>query len=130
MFATVQCRLKSLTSASLPSPFAPRPLQVPICVSSCRIGPALVLDTTGAEQACASTFFSVAVDRDGTCCGLVTSAGGAFAPTDVAAARAHAAAAAATIFKSVDRSFAEASADGAGECLFPDVPPMRLGMLA
>ena len=110
--------------------FCPR--KVPICVSSCRIGPALVLDATGAEQACASTVFSVAVDRDGTCCGLTTSAGGAFALADVTAARAHAAAAAATVFKWIDGSFAEASATGtsASDCLFPDVPPTRLGLLA
>lgn len=51
-----------------------------------QIGSSLLLDATGAEQACASSIFSVAVNNTGACCGFNTSLGGLFEDIDVATA--------------------------------------------
>ena len=51
-----------------------------------QIGSSLLLDATGAEQACASSIFSVAVNNAGACCGFNTSLGGLFEDIDVATA--------------------------------------------
>lgn len=46
----------------------------------------LLLDATGDEQACASSIFSVAVNRTGACCGFNSSVGGCFENIDIATA--------------------------------------------
>jgi hypothetical protein len=51
-----------------------------------QLGSSLLLDATGAEQACASSIFSVAVNNTGACCGFNTSLGGLFEDIDVATA--------------------------------------------
>jgi hypothetical protein len=42
------------------------------------------LDGTGAEQACASSIFAVAVNRTGDCCGFNSTLGGHFEAIDIA----------------------------------------------
>ena len=51
-----------------------------------QVGSSLLLDATGAEQACASSILSVAVNNTGACCGFNTSLGGLFEDIDVATA--------------------------------------------
>ena len=51
-----------------------------------QVGSSLILDATGSEQACASSVFSVAVNRSGNCCGFNTTLGGQFESIDIATA--------------------------------------------
>lgn len=43
---------------------------VPVFVTVAKVGEALVLDSSSAEQQCASCVLGVAVDREGACCGV------------------------------------------------------------
>ena len=103
---------------------------VPICISSSKIGTVLVLDTTGSEQACASCIFTIAIDKVGTCCGLIKSLGGHFIPLDVATAQIHATTAAAAIFGWIDTCFTMTTTSSINDRLYPDIPPNRFGLLA
>ena len=105
-------------------------IHVPICVSSCKIAQVMVMDTTGYEQACASSTFAVAVNKKGLCCGFTKSLGGSFSPIDVATAQIHATTAATTIFQWIDECFSTTSTASINDRLYPDVPPTRYGLLA
>ncbi len=105
-------------------------IHVPLCISSCKIGQVMVMDATGSEQACASSIFTVAVDKKGLCCGLTKSLGGHFCPLDVATAQAHANTKATAIFHWIDECFSTTSTASINDRLYPDVPPTRFGLLA
>ena len=90
----------------------------------------MVLDTTGNEQECASSIFTIAIDKNGSCCGMIKSLGGHFMPLDVATAQIHATTAAAAIFTWIDTCFSMTSTSSINDRLYPDIPPNRFGLLA
>ena len=57
-----------------------------ILVVLAQVGSALLLDSSAAEQQCASCVLGVAVDRDGACCGVQYLKQGLLAAADLAAA--------------------------------------------
>lgn len=104
---------------------------VPIFVTVAKVGTALLLDSSAAEQQCASSVLGVAVDRDGACCGVQYLKQGLLANADLSACVQKSTQAAAGIFKHLEK-YNTSMADVKGSSVFaaaPDAPFQRLGLL-
>mmetsp|Transcript_14095 Transcript_14095/g.24826 ORF Transcript_14095/g.24826 Transcript_14095/m.24826 type:complete len:304 (-) Transcript_14095:65-976(-) len=106
---------------------------VPVFVTVAKVGSALLLDSSAAEQQCASCVLGVAVDRDGACCGVQYLKHGLLANTDLSSCIQRATQAAAGIFQHLEKfNISMANAKGgtaSASAAAPDAPFERLGLL-
>jgi exosome complex component RRP42 len=104
---------------------------VPICVTACKLGGALLLDPSGMEISCADALITVAVNSKQQCCGVVKHEGGVASPVDITDSISKCVGASTSLFQALDAYTADPMKGGEGSsALFPDLPPKRLGYLA
>eukprot|EP01038_Epipyxis_sp_PR26KG_P005484 gene5484-7593_t len=109
---------------------------VPVCVTLSKIGSSFVVDSNSSEQACADCILCIAIDSNGKCCGLTYIKSGSLKVNELSLAIAQAQSTAKAIFMQLD-GFHEAmaamsiSGNNKQEMVHgPDIPPIRMGLLA
>jgi exosome complex component RRP42 len=82
--------------------------QVPLCITLAKIGNVFIVDASSSEHYCASVAITVALDRDGVCCGMFKLHGhGAFSEQELNAAFNKARSITPSLFKHLDAHIAE-----------------------
>lgn len=103
--------------------------KIPIVITVLKIGDRLVVDGNSSEWTSASAGMVFAVDEDGTCCGSTKLLGGTMSMADFAEAMTMSCNAGMDQLRSID-SFFSSSHIFSRDSAYPDVPPMRFGLLA
>lgn len=99
--------------------------KVPLFITVVKIGNCLVLDPSHAELMCASGQLTIAIDREGCCCGLEKTLKGTFTFQEIGEAIEIASEAVNALFVTVDKIHAQST-----KSLYPQIPPQRIGLLA
>lgn len=106
--------------------------RVPILITLSKIGSSLVLDTTSSEQCCTSSSLSIAIDKNGICCGMFKINNGTLMSTEIDFALQTATKVSESIYKNLEEyhNSKQSSNEVINDFCFPDVPEKRIGLLA
>jgi exosome complex component RRP42 len=100
---------------------------VPLCITVVKIGSSLIADPSNLEVMCASGQLVVALDKTGACCGIHKLLGGTFTVDEIGRSIMMAHNACQNIFSIMGSSN---NCGDKNDSQYPEIPPVRVGLLA